>query len=151
MERDELMDKIEELQNWGTENIIGTNERELWLREDICKLVMPLIKKYKNERDKKMVDIQNLEVIQLNTNKEGKLIAMISYQDTTVQDLNNGYSTIDVPVNVRTLQSSSRGNVLVDQSVKGESVVCCPLCGCNDYHKHSEMCGNPECTNGIGF
>ena len=69
-----------------------------------------------------MKNIENLEVIQLNTNKEGKLIATISYQDTTVQDLNNGYSIIDVPVNVRALQLSSRGNVLVDQSVKGEDV-----------------------------
>jgi len=69
-----------------------------------------------------MKNIENLEVIQLNTNKEGKLIATISYQDTTVQDLNNGYSIIDVPVNVRALQLSSRDNILVDQSVKGEYV-----------------------------
>jgi hypothetical protein len=66
-----------------------------------------------------MKNIENLEVSQLNTNKEGKLIATISYQDTTVQDLNNGYSIIDVPVNVRALQLSSRDNILVDQSVKG--------------------------------
>ena len=66
-----------------------------------------------------MKNIENLEVIQLNTIKEGKLIATISYQDTTVQDLNNGYSIIDVPVNVRALQLSSRDNILVDQSVKG--------------------------------
>lgn len=66
-----------------------------------------------------MKNIENLEVIQLNTNKEGKLIATISYQDTTVQDLNNGYSIIDLPVNVRALQLSSRDNILVDQSVKG--------------------------------
>lgn len=71
---------------------------------------------------KKMKNIENLEVIQLNTNKEGKLIATISYQDTTVQDLNNGYTIIDVPVNVRELQLSSRGNVLVDQSIKGKDV-----------------------------
>ena len=68
-----------------------------------------------------MKNIQNLEVIQLNTNKEGKLIAIISYQDTTVQDLNNGYAIIDVPVNLRELQLSSRDNVLVDQSIKVES------------------------------
>ena len=70
-----------------------------------------------------MNNIENLEVIQLNTNKEGELIATISYQDTKVQDLNNGYSIIDVPVNIRALQLSSRGNVLVNQSVKGEDVV----------------------------
>ena len=68
-----------------------------------------------------MKNIQNLEVIQLNTNTGGKLIATISYQDTTVQDLNNGYAIIDVPVNVRELQLSSRDNVLVDQSIKVES------------------------------
>ena len=70
----------------------------------------------------KMKNIKNLEVIQLNTNKEGKLIATISYQDLTVQDLNNGYAIIDVPVNARALQLSSRDNVLVDQSLKGECV-----------------------------
>jgi len=70
-----------------------------------------------------MKNIENLEVIQLNTNKKGKLIATISYQDTTIQDLNNGYSIIDVPVNIKALQLSSRGNVLVDQSTKGEDVV----------------------------
>ena len=69
-----------------------------------------------------MKNIENLEVIQLNTNKDGKLIATISYQDTTVKDLNNGYSIINVPVNVRALQLSSRDNVLVDQSAKGEEV-----------------------------
>ena len=69
-----------------------------------------------------MENIENLEVIQLNTNKEGNLIATISYQDTTVQDLNNGYAIIDVPVNLRKLQLSSRGNILVDQSIKGEDV-----------------------------
>jgi len=67
-----------------------------------------------------MKNILNIEVIQLNTNKEGELIATISYQDTTVQDLNNGYSMIDVPVNVRALQKSSRDNVFVNQSVKNE-------------------------------
>ena len=69
-----------------------------------------------------MKNIKNLEVIQLNTNKESNLIATISYQDITVEGLNNGYAIIDVPVNVRALQLSSRDNVLVDQSVKGECV-----------------------------
>ena len=67
-----------------------------------------------------MNNIENLEVIQLNTNKDGKLVATISYQDTTVQDLNNGYAIIEVLVNVRGLQLSSRDNILVDQSVKCE-------------------------------
>jgi hypothetical protein len=70
-----------------------------------------------------MKNIENIEVIQLNTNKEGKLIATISYQDTTVQDLNNGYSIIDAPVNIRAFQLSSRDNVLVDQSIKGEYII----------------------------
>jgi len=69
-----------------------------------------------------MKNIKNLEVIQLNTNKESNLIATISYQDITVEGLNNGYAIIDVPVNVRALQLSSRDNVLVDQSVKCECV-----------------------------
>ncbi len=68
-----------------------------------------------------MNNIENLEVIQLTT-KEGKLEALVSYQDTIAQDLNNGFAIIDVPVNIRELQLSSRGNILVDQSVKGEDV-----------------------------
>lgn len=66
-------------------------------------------------------DITNLEIIQLET-IEGNLVATLSYQDTRVKDsVTNGYGTVDVPINIRELQVSDRGNVLVDQSVKTHS------------------------------
>lgn len=68
-----------------------------------------------------MYNITNLEVIQITT-KEGKLVATLSYQDQRIDALKNGYAIIDVPINIRELQLSSRDNVLVDQSVKGDCV-----------------------------
>jgi hypothetical protein len=66
-----------------------------------------------------MKNIQNLEIINIST-KEGKLVALVSYQDTSTigEDLNNGYGTIEIPINPREIQTSIRGNMLVDQSVK---------------------------------
>ena len=66
-----------------------------------------------------MKNLQNLEIINIST-KEGKLIALLSYQDTSAigQDLNNGYGAIEIPINLREIQTSIRGNMLVDQSVK---------------------------------
>jgi hypothetical protein len=66
-----------------------------------------------------MKNLQNLEIINIST-KEGKLVALVSYQDTSTigEDLNNGYGTIEIPINPREIQTSIRGNVLVDQSVK---------------------------------
>lgn len=64
-------------------------------------------------------NVKNLEIIQLNTTEDGQLMALLSFQDTTnIDDLNNGYSTVNVPVNLREIQKSVRGNMLVDQSVK---------------------------------
>lgn len=67
----------------------------------------------------KMKNLQNLEIINIST-KEGKLVALVSYQDTSAisEDLNNGYGTIEIPINPREIQTSIRGNMLVDQSVK---------------------------------
>jgi hypothetical protein len=66
-----------------------------------------------------MKNLQNLEIINIST-KEGKLVALVSYQDTSEigEDLNNGYGTIEIPINPREVQTSIRGNMLVDQSVK---------------------------------
>jgi len=66
-----------------------------------------------------MKNLQNLEIINIST-KEGKLVALVSYQDTSAigEDLNNGYGTIEIPINPREIQTSIRGNMLVDQSVK---------------------------------
>ncbi len=66
-----------------------------------------------------MDDLQNLEIINIST-KKGKLVALLSYQDISKidKDLNNGYDTIEIPINPREIQTSIRGNVLVDQSDK---------------------------------
>ena len=69
-----------------------------------------------------MKKIENLEIIHLTT-VEGKLEALLSYQDLdSVGDLNNGYNVVRVPVTIRELQHSIRGNVLVDQSVKKDAI-----------------------------
>jgi hypothetical protein len=66
-----------------------------------------------------MKNLQSLEIINIST-KEGKLVALVSYQDISKisDDLNNGYGTIEIPINPREIQTSIRGNMLVDQSVK---------------------------------
>lgn len=66
-----------------------------------------------------MKNLHNLEIFNIST-KEGKLVALVSYQDTSKigEDLNNGYGTIEIPINPREIQTSIRGNMLVDQSVK---------------------------------
>ena len=72
-----------------------------------------------------MDKIQNMEIINIST-KNGKLIALLSYQNTELKDgdLNNGYDAIEVLINLRDIQLSSRGNILVDQSVKNDTDVC---------------------------
>ena len=73
-----------------------------------------------------MKKLQNLEIININT-KNGKLVAVLSYQDMdSLSDINNGYSIIDVPLNIRQLQISDRGNILVNQSVKSYDTVANP-------------------------
>lgn len=67
------------------------------------------------------MNLKNLEIIDLST-VDGKLIALLSYQNPDVDDLNNGYNTIQVPVNIRELQYSSRNNLLVNQSIKTEHI-----------------------------
>ncbi len=65
-----------------------------------------------------MKNLNNVEIINLSI-VDGKLVAIVSYYDPEVKDLNNGYNIVEIPVNIRELQKSVRGNVLVDQSVKG--------------------------------
>lgn len=72
-----------------------------------------------------MKNIKNLEIINIST-KEGKLVALLSYQDVSAIggiNLDNGFSTIEVPINLREIQTSIRGNMLVDQSVREYSNV----------------------------
>ena len=70
-----------------------------------------------------MKNLTNMEIINIST-KNGKLVALMSYQDLNhdVSDVNIGYDTIEIPINLRDIQLSSRGNMLVNQSVKGEDV-----------------------------
>ncbi len=73
-----------------------------------------------------MKNLIDVEIIQLNT-RDGKLVALISYCDSLApfNDINHGYNTMEVPVNLRDVQLSVRGNMLVDQSKKEESVAAC--------------------------
>lgn len=68
-----------------------------------------------------MENIEELEVFRIET-KDSKLVAHISYRDTSVlnsfEEVNNGYRSIVVPINLRDIQVSARGNYLVNQSVK---------------------------------
>ena len=70
-----------------------------------------------------MKNLTNMEIINIST-KNGKLFALMSYQDLNhdVSDVNIGYDTIEIPINLRDIQLSSRDNMLVNQSVKGEDV-----------------------------
>lgn len=64
-------------------------------------------------------NITNVEIIAIRENN-GKKTAIISYQNLIdITNSNNGYDWIEVPVNIRDLQKSSRGNLLVNQSEKG--------------------------------
>jgi len=66
-----------------------------------------------------MTNLKNLEIIDIST-INGKLVALLSYHNPEINDINNGYGTIQVPVNTREIQVSIRGNMLVDQSVKND-------------------------------
>lgn len=65
-----------------------------------------------------MEQLTNLEIIQIYT-KDGHLMALTSYQDISKIgiDVNNGYATLEIPINLRDIQLSIRGNRLVNQSV----------------------------------
>ena len=73
-----------------------------------------------------MKNTTDLEVIQITT-KDGKLVATLSYRDLTtlhvLDDVNYGYRTIEVPVNLRDIQLSGKGKQLVNQSIKEKSIL----------------------------
>jgi len=73
-----------------------------------------------------MKNLKNIEMINLSM-RDGKQVALISYQDPTKpnDDPNDGYSFIEVPVNLREVQTSIRGNRLVNQSIK-QCIDCVP-------------------------
>lgn len=69
-----------------------------------------------------MKNIRNLEIINIST-LNGQVLALLSYQDIDrVDDINNGYNITYVPINIRELQTSHHGNLLLDQSIKVESL-----------------------------
>jgi hypothetical protein len=68
----------------------------------------------------KMKDLENLEIINIST-KKGKSVALVSFQDISkIENLSNGYDTMEIPINPREIQTSIRENMLVDQSVKNQ-------------------------------
>lgn len=69
-----------------------------------------------------MKNFANIEVFHIETTEEGTF-AYISFQDLENTDnINNGYNNIRVPVNLRPIQMSVGNNVLVNQSVKKETL-----------------------------
>lgn len=69
-----------------------------------------------------MKNLENIEVFNIEITEEGAF-AHISFQDLdNIDNLNNGYDNIRVPINLRPIQLSVRDNVLVDQSVKKEEL-----------------------------
>jgi hypothetical protein len=65
-----------------------------------------------------MKNLENIEVFHIEITEE-ETFAHISFQDLdNIDNLNNGYGHIRVPMNLRPIQLSVRDNVLVDQSVK---------------------------------
>ena len=67
-----------------------------------------------------MKNLKDLEIINIST-VNGELVALVSYQDTeNLDNLNNGYDTIRIPIKPREIQVSIRGNQLVNQSLQNE-------------------------------
>jgi hypothetical protein len=61
-----------------------------------------------------MKNLSNIEVFHIEITGEGAF-AHISFQDLdNIDNLNNGYDNIRVPMNLRPIQKSVRDNVLVD-------------------------------------
>ena len=67
-----------------------------------------------------MENLTNIEVFNIEITEEGTFVH-ISFQDLdNTENINNGYDIIRVPMNLRPIQLSVRGNILIDQSVKEE-------------------------------
>jgi hypothetical protein len=65
-----------------------------------------------------MKNLTNIEVFNIEITQEGTFV-YISFQDLdNIDNVNNGYDNIRVPMNLRPIQLSVRDNMLVDQSVK---------------------------------
>jgi hypothetical protein len=65
-----------------------------------------------------MKQLKNIEVFHIETTDKGTF-AYISFQDlNNIDNINNGYDHIRVPMNLRPIQLSVRDNILVDQSIQ---------------------------------
>jgi hypothetical protein len=65
-----------------------------------------------------MKNLTNIEVFNIEITENGTF-AHISFQDLEkIDNINNGFDHIRVPMNLRPIQLSIRDNALVDQSVK---------------------------------
>lgn len=65
-----------------------------------------------------MKNLANIEVFHIEITEEGTF-TYISFQDLdNIDNVNNGYGHIRVPMNLRPIQLSVRDNIFVDQSVK---------------------------------
>lgn len=70
-----------------------------------------------------MKNLTEIEVFHIETTEQGTF-AHISYQDLDWKgdDPTNGFNNIRVPLKLRPIQLSIRGNMLVDQSEKSYDV-----------------------------
>jgi hypothetical protein len=65
-----------------------------------------------------MKNLTNIEVFHIEITENGTF-AYISFKNLDDMDnLNNGYNYLRVPMNLRPIQLSIRDNILVDQSIK---------------------------------
>ena len=65
-----------------------------------------------------MENLTNIEVFNIEITENGTF-AHISFRNIEkIDNINNGYDNIRVPMNLRPIQLSIRNNALVDQSVK---------------------------------
>lgn len=83
----------------------------------------------------KMENIKELEIINITT-REGKLFALLSYQDINkIDNLNNGFDTIEIPINIRKIQLSHRGNMLVNQSIQTTNEIGLKILDCKGINE----------------
>jgi hypothetical protein len=69
-----------------------------------------------------MKNLENIEVFHIKITEEGTF-AYISFQDlNNIDNPNNGYAHIKVPMNFRPIQKSAWHNIFVDQSFKIEQL-----------------------------
>jgi len=110
--------------------INGINERkqldEMFSQSNINDLLderKHVKKLFEKLRNGGMHTLRDVEVFHIET-KDSGMHAHISYQDpASVDDINNGYNHIIVPIKPRAVQMSAHDNVLVNQSEQTDRCV----------------------------